>query len=242
MATVSYDENRQDRYRETKVQTGMAVDYGGVIYPAQGQPQGGGGGGIMTRIEEHPVVALMIGLIFAIAAGYLISKLRGTASSTSTSTTNQPGTSQGLPTTDAQGNKVYYVPTSNTFLDYNNIQSSYNPNNSVATTTTSSTTTNSSDVDNGQDQAPAPAPHYGTKPLIPYGQYKGPTYKPGVNTAADLGTYTWYGVKYKISAGGPLGQDIWGTTPQGQKLMLYNTANQYYGVGYDTPTMPVGST
>jgi hypothetical protein len=240
MATVGYDENRQDRYRETKVQPDMAVDYGGVIYPTQGQPgeQAGGGGGIMARIEQHPVAAFLIALIFAIAAGYLISKLRGTASSSSSTTTNQPGTSQGLPTTDAQGNKVYYVPTSNTFLDYNNVQDSYNPNNSVATSTVTNTS-NSSDVDNGQQEAPPPAPaaqeHFGQRPLIPNGTYNGPSY-------SNLTTptyYTYQGVKYLLKPGA--GGRLWGMTPWGQQVFLYGPSH-YYGPGYTPQSNPAPPT
>jgi hypothetical protein len=239
MATVGYDENRQDRYRETKVQPDMAVDYGGVIYPTQGQPgETGGGTGIMARIEQHPVAAFLIALIFAIAAGYLISKLRGSASSSSTtSTTNQPGTSQGLPTTDAQGNKVYYVPTSNTFLDYNNIQDSYNPNNSVATSTVT-TTSNSTDADNGQHDTPPPAPatHYtGMKPLIPYGQYNGPNYS---NLKAPT-YFSFQGIRYLLMPGG--GDRLWGKTPWGQEVLLYGPAG-YYTSSFQpqTVTAPAG--
>src|SRR6516162_2341328 len=175
-----HEENRlyqRDKYREGR--KSMAVDMsGGTIVPAEAQQSASPG--IMERIEEHPIAALFIALVVAVAIGFLISKVRGTSSS-STTTTNAPGTSQGLPTTDAQGRPVYYVPTSNTFLDYNNIQDSYNPNNAVATTTTSTVnTTNNSDVDTGQYYHPPivnpTVGNMGVRPLIPNGSYHGPSY------------------------------------------------------------------
>ena len=200
----------------------MAVDMsGGVIVPAEAAPASPG---IMGRIEEHPIAALFIALIVAIVIGFLISRLRGTGTST-TPTTNAPGTTQGLPTTDAQGNKVYYVPTSNTFLDYNNIQSSYNPNNSVATNTTStSTVTNNSDVDAGQGEnsPPQPATHYtGMKPIIPYGQYKGPNY----SNLTSPTYYNYNGVRYLLKPGA--GDRLWGVTPWGQSVFLYGPSGYY---------------
>jgi hypothetical protein len=228
---------RQARRENQEEGAGMAVDYGGVIYPA-GQPQQQQG--VMGRIEEHPYVAIFIGLVLAVVVGFLINKVRGQGpSGAATPTTNQPGTTQGLPTTDAQGNKVYYVPTSNTFLDYNNIQSSYNPNNSVATTTTStSTVTNNSEVDNGQHENPPPShttSFIGSKPLIPYGQYKGPSYS---NLAPNT-HYTYNGVNYRLQTGA--GGRLWGITPWGAQYLLYGPSG-YYGSQFQdqTVTIPAG--
>lgn len=78
------------------------------------------------RIGEHPYLALVIGLILAVGVGYVIYQLRGGASSsgtTSSTTTPTPGAT-GV---NSAGQQVVYVPTSNTFLDYNNVSDSNNP-------------------------------------------------------------------------------------------------------------------
>jgi hypothetical protein len=71
-------------------------------------------------------------------------------------------------------------------------------------------------------------------PLIPFGQYKGPSYsnlKP--NTY-----YTYQGVNYKLTAGAQ--GRLWGINPSGQQVLLYAPQSQYPSVASPTITQSGG--
>jgi hypothetical protein len=71
-------------------------------------------------------------------------------------------------------------------------------------------------------------------PLIPFGQYKGPSYsnlKP--NTF-----YNYQGVNYKLTAGAQ--GRLWGTNPSGQHVLLYAPQSQYPSVASPQITQPGG--
>lgn len=199
----------------------MAVDYSSEIVPAQeNQPPS-----IIARIESHPYISIALALGIAIVLGYAWNKVHGTSS---TPTTNAPGTSQGLPTTDANGNPVYYVPTSNTFLDYNHIVGSYN----------NTTTNNNEDHDPSPIQPPpVPAPKYAVAginfPLIAWGQYKGPAF----GTFKNGTMFKFNNVTYKLIEGSD--QRIWGINPSGQQILLYGEKQGYPGGNdYSGPPLP----
>ena len=71
-----------------------------VVYPADPEPEPPKPG-ILQEASLHPVLAVLVIILGALALGFLVSKLRGSASASSTQSSGQP--------------QVLYVPTSNTF-------------------------------------------------------------------------------------------------------------------------------
>jgi hypothetical protein len=70
---------------------------------------------------------------------------------------------------------------------------------------------------------PTPGTSPGSGPLIPFGQYQGPSYsnlKPGTH-------YTYNGTDYLLSAGAQ--GRLWGQNPQGKQVLLYAPQSQYPG-------------
>lgn len=121
-----------------------------MVYPdpqqqmAPAQPVGGN---VITR---HPLVALGIGVLLAILLFMLFSQKRATSTSTASAPTT--GDTSGLPT-DANGNPIEFVPTSNNFetITSNSTSGSYN------NTTTNNQTVNPPPVP-GPPAPPPPAP------------------------------------------------------------------------------------
>ena len=118
-----------------------------MVYPDQQQqmaPAQPAGGNVLTR---HPLVALGIGVLLAILLFMLFSQKQASSSSTASAPTT--GDTSGLPT-DANGNPIEFVPTSNNFetITSNTTSGSYN-----------NTTTNNQTVDvPGPPPPPTPAP------------------------------------------------------------------------------------
>lgn len=73
-----------------------------VVYPADPEPEPPKPG-ILQEASMHPVLAVLVIILGALALGFLVSKLRGGSSSASTQSSGQP--------------QVLYVPTSNTFAN-----------------------------------------------------------------------------------------------------------------------------
>lgn len=96
------------------------------------------------RISAHPIIAVVVALIFAVGIGYVIYQIRnGQSSSGSSGSTGNTGTAtSGV---NSNGQQVVYVPTSNTFLDYANFVGN---NDTTTTTNTTNNTTNTSNVTN----------------------------------------------------------------------------------------------
>lgn len=103
-------------------------------------------------IEEHPFLAIVIGLVIVVVVLMLLGKRN------EKTTTSQPQSSvNGIPAsgdtsglqTDANGNPIEFVPTQNEFLNYNQTTDSNNvsnSNNQTSTNTTNTTTTNNPPV------------------------------------------------------------------------------------------------
>lgn len=93
--------------------------------------------------EAHPFVALGIGLAGAVAIGYILFHKK--TNSTSSATTSTTGDTSGLQT-NAQGQGIVYVPTSDLFYNQTTTTGSYNntsnSNNTSSVDTTTTNTTN----------------------------------------------------------------------------------------------------
>lgn len=113
-------------------------------------------------------VAIIIMRIFTNQKSSSTSPTSDTVAPSGSNTTNAPN---GVPSTDASGNPIYYVPTSDTFLNYNYTADSYNTtqttnnttNNTATTTTTNSNNNNSGNTTTEHEPAP---PNQGSPPPV----------------------------------------------------------------------------
>lgn len=185
-----------------------------VVYPTEDagleqSPEGGGGFHPLVMISEHPIWAIVVGLVLAVIIGYIINQLRTGGTSTPSSTTGQAGTT---PT-------VEYVPTSNEFLNETSISGSYNTTN----------TTN-----NGEPPAP-PSPHQPPVTQTMTAVIRSAT-SSGPFAAWDK---TNKGVPVRKTAGGTGMSDILSIVPFGQTVHLTGgpvsgTNNDNYGGSYES--------
>lgn len=112
-----------------------------------------GGSGMLTNdpqqqnwIEQHPWITLAIGAIIAVVIARIFLTQKAAASKPNVTTAGigstgaVSGDTSGL-STDANGNPIVYVPTQDTFLNYNFASNSYNQDNPVNSNNTSTSTT-----------------------------------------------------------------------------------------------------
>lgn len=147
-------------------------------------------------VQSHPFVVFAIAGVVVVV---IIEIFRGqqkaanppvTANTPSTGTTD---TQNYANSTDANGNPVVYIPTSDTFLNYNYASGSYDTNaNNTATTTTTDTTSNNT-VNN---PAPPPSPPPPAPPP--------PTPKPPVPAPPPAQTKGSWTCRYTVVSGDTL--------------------------------------
>lgn len=83
---------------------------------------------------------------------------------------------------------------------------------------------------------PSPSPvSIGTNPIIPSGQYHGPSF----SNLAPGTKYTYGGVTYTLKAGSA--GRLWGINPQGQQVLLYGPPSQYSSIPTTKPSSPAST-
>jgi hypothetical protein len=204
-----------------------------VVYPTNDDPQPVPQPvhpGLVQEAELHPIWAVVIVGVLAIAAYAVISRLRGTAASSSST----PAAAQ-TPTTE-------YVPTRNYFI---NVSKGGQQPPTPTPTPTPGGPVPPVPGPPGPNPNPGPGNGYNGTPLIPYGDYTGPGYGAGQFHFGQ--EYTYDGTTYQEGPGSngilwgvalkpgetPLTQAQWNNIPiaPGGKVELYGPASDYKGGG-----------
>jgi LysM repeat protein len=89
---------------------------------------------VFSFIDQHIVSSIVVLLIVAVIIGYILNKVRGNATNTTTAAVTPTDTG-------VSSMNTVYVPTTDTFLNYSNVTGSYNNTDTVTNTTNTTNNT-----------------------------------------------------------------------------------------------------